>query len=237
MINWDAILGAGSIMLLFIAIVLLLVNFKEGKYYFLALAFYLAQIIFLNMLSAKFLTVSPHLKYYAGIWNNLLDLPFMLLFFQYFTKDRKTSRLLRNITVIYIVFEIVVYLFLGLTLDFLTIIIGPGLLIVTGFGFYFFVEHLKTAITDHKDTGKAFMSGAIVFTYLCFTLIYILYYVMKSDYIMDIYKIYYITFIIFSTCLITGLLLITPSKRPKGMRDIKSKKEIGKEDENAFQFL
>lgn len=235
--NWDAILGAASCMLMFITIVLLLVNFREGRYYFLALAFYLAQVIFLNMLSAKFITVSPLLRYYLGSWNNILDLPVMLLFFQYFTKDKKMNKLLRNITIIYIAFELIFYFLLKLTLTYLTIIIGPGLVIVTGFSFYFFVDHLKTAIIKRKETGKAFMSGAIVFTYLCFTLIYVLYYLIKSDYIMDIYKIYYVTFIIFSTCLITGLLLITASKSPKRMTDIKSKKEIGKEDENAFQFL
>lgn len=230
-------MGAGSSLLLFVTIVLLLINFKEGKYYFLALAFYLAQIIFLNMLSAKFITISPALRYYTGIWNNILDLPLMLLFFQYFAKDNKTRKLLLYISVAYMLFDLVTFLTMGMNIPSLTVIIGPGLLIVTAFGFYFFVDHLKTAIVKRKETGRAFMSGAIVFAYLCFTLIYILFYLMKSDYIRDIYKIYYTTFIIFSTCLITGLLLIMASRNAKKPALINTKKEIGKEDENAFQFL
>lgn len=235
--NWESIMGAGSILLLFITIVLLLINYKEGKFYFLALAFYLAQIVFLNMLSAKIITVSPGIRYYVGIWNNLLDLPLMLMFFQYFAKDDKTRKLLLYITGAYIIFDLVIYLGMGMTIPSLTIIIGPGLLIVTAFSFYFFVEHLKQAIMKRKETGRAFLSGAIVFAYLCFTLIYILFYLMKSNYVSDIYTIYYITFIIFSTCLITGLLLIMASKRPSKAKIVETKKEIGKEDENAFQFL
>ena len=235
--NWESILGAGSILLLFVTIVLLLINYKEGRLYFLALAFYLAQIVFLNMLSTKIITVSPGSRYYFGIWNNLLDLPLMLMFFQYFAKDDKTRKLLLYITGAYIIFDLVIYLVMGMTIPSLTIIIGPGLLIVTAFSFYFFVEYLKKAIMKRKETGRAFLSGAIVFAYLCFTLIYILFYLMKSNYVSDIYTIYYITFIIFSTCLITGLLLIMASKRPSKAKIQETKKEIGKEDENAFQFL
>jgi hypothetical protein len=235
--NWESILGAGSILLLFVTIVLLIINYKEGRYYFLALAFYLAQIVFLNLLSAEFITISPISRYYVGIWNNLLDLPLMLIFFQYFAKDAKTRKLLVYITGIFIAFDLVTYLSLGMNITSLTIMIGPGLLIVTAFSFYFFVEHLKTAIMKRKETGRAFLSGAIVFAYLCFTLIYILFYLMKSKYVNDIYTIYYTTFIIFSTCLITGLLMIMASKRPSKSKVMETKKEIGKEDENAFQFL
>ena len=235
--NWDAIFGAVSSLLLFVTIILLLINYKEGRYYFLALSFYLAQIVFLNLLSAGYITISPYARYYTGIWNNLLDLPLMLLFFQYFSRDEKTKKLLLYITAAYTVFDLVIFLSMGMNILSLTVMIGPGLLIVTVFGFYFFVDHLKTAIIKRQDTGKAFMSGAIVFAYLCFTLIYILFYLMKSDYVRDIYMIYYITFIIFSICLITGLLIILRSKLPGKLSAKDLKKEIGKEEENAFQFL
>ncbi len=234
--NWDAILGTASSILLVVAIILLLLNFKEGKYYFLALAFYLAQIVFLNMLSTNFITVPGNFRYYFGIWNNLLDLPLMLLFLQYFATDQKARKGLLYITGAYIVFDLVIYLIMGMTIPSLTIIIGPGLGIVTAISFYLFVDRLKLAISRRGETGKAFLTGAIVFAYLCFTLIYILFYLMKSTYISDIYAIYYITFIILSACLITGLLHIMLGKKQKP-KNTPIKKEISKEDENAFQFL
>jgi hypothetical protein len=236
--NWDDLLGAASSMLLFVTILLLLLNYKEGKFYFLALAFYLLQIMFLNMVSAKILHISPEFQYTFGVWNNLMDLPLMLLFLQYFSKDKKTTKLIWYISGLYILFDLVIYLIMGMTNTSLTIIIGPGLLIVTGFSFYFFVDQLKTAIITHKETGKAFMTGAIVFAYLCFNLIYIMFYLMKSSHTRDIYTIYYITFITFSLCLIIGIVLIMISKRPKAaIKNAELKKGTEKADENSFQFL
>lgn len=232
----DAILGTASSLLLVVTIILLLVNVKEGKHYFLALAFYLAQIVFLNMLSTNLIAVPDRFRFYFGIWNNLLDLPLMMLFLQYFAKDQKARKWLMYITGAYILFDLIVYLIMGMTIPSLTIIIGPGLAIVTAISFYFFVDRLKLAIASHCETGKAFLTGAIVFAYLCFTLIYILFYLMKSTYISDIYAIYYITFIILSGCLSTGLLQIMASNKRK-QNDTPVKREINKQDDNAFQFL
>ena len=232
--NWENILGVISSFLLFVTIILLLLNYKEGKYYFLAFAFYLVQIMFLNMLSAKIINVSPGTRSVLGILNNLLDLPLMMIFLQYFVKDDKMKKIFWYIAGLYLLFDLILYFLMGWTITWLTTIIGPGLLIVTAISFYFFVDQLKTAILSRRETGKAFLTGAIVFAYLCFTLIYIMFYLLKSKYISDIYAIYYITFIIFSLCLIIGIYLIMQSRRKKTTDKMQLAK---REDENSFQFL
>jgi len=234
--NWDAILGAGSIVLMLIAVILLLSNFKEGRFYFLALAFYLLQVTFLNLDSTRVFVIPDAVRGDIVFFHSILELPTLIVFFLYFAEDQKMRKLIFYTIGAYILFDLIVCLFLGLTDPALTIIIGPGLALITGFSFYFFVEHLKLAISKRMETGKAFLTGATVFAYLCFTLIYILYYLMQSQYINDIYAIYYSTYIIFAVFLITGLLLIMSAKRQKA-KSQPIKKENRKEDENSFQFL
>ena len=233
---WDAILGAVSIVLMLITIVLLLLNFKEGRFYFLALAFYLCQVTVLNLDSTRVFIIPDSVRGNIVFFHSFLELPTLLVFFLYFAKDQMVKKLIFYIIGAYAIFDLVICFSLGLTDTTLTIIIGPGLVLITIFSFYFFVEHLKLAISKRKETGKAFLTGATVFAYLCFTLIYILYYLMQSKYLNDIYAIYYSTYIIFAVFLITGLLLIMSAKRQK-LKSQPIKKENRKEDENSFQFL
>ena len=161
----------------------------------------------------------------------------MLVFFLYFAKEKRIRKLIFYIIGAFLVFDAVVYFIKGMTPS-LTIIIGPGLMTITAFGFYFFVDRLKLAISKRKETGKAFLTGATVFSYLCFTLIYILYYLMESEYVNDIYTIYYSTYSIYALFLIIGLSLIISGKRQaEKLRKMPAKKDNRKEDENAFQFL
>jgi hypothetical protein len=97
---------------------------------------------------------------------------------------------------------------------------------------------LKWRYPKRKETGKAFLIGATVFAYLCFTIIYVVYYLMESEYINDIYAMYYSTYIIFAAFLVIGILLINSGKRQaEKLRNMPAKKDNRKEDENAFQFL
>ncbi|HLO82332.1 MAG TPA: hypothetical protein VK166_15315 [Chitinophagaceae bacterium] len=225
--------GIISILLQLLAAFLLILNFKEGKYSFLALAFNLLQIVFIDLISTKVINISPLATFYIGTCNNLLDAPLMLIFLRYFSKTEKTTKLLFISLGILVLFDIIMYLFFGLTDRFLTVIIGPGLFVVTAFSFYFFVDQLKAAMYHRKEMGKAFISGGLVFTYLCFLFIYMMFYVLNSDHIMDIYMIYHITFIVLALCLIIGLAIImkTRTVKPKPVQRTR------KEDPNAFQYL
>jgi hypothetical protein len=82
--------------------------------------------------------------------------------------------------------------------------------------------------------GLGFNSGGLVFTYLCFLFIYVIFYIMKSPHVKDIYTIYHITFIIWCLTLITGTSLIMGSKKS---RAVASTPKRMKEDPNAFQYL
>lgn len=225
--------GIISILLQLLAAFLLILNFREGKYSFLALAFNLLQIAFIDLITTKVINISPLATFYIGTWNNLLDAPLMLIFMLYFSRTERIKKLLFIALGALALFDIATYLLVGLSDRFLTLVIGPGLFVVTAFAFYFFVDQMKAAMYHRKEMGKAFISGGLVFTYLCFLFIYVMFYVLNSNHIMDIYMIYHITFIVLALCLITGLAIImkTRSSKPKPVQRTR------KEDPNAFQYL
>lgn len=227
------IAGIISLSLLVFAAFLLLINSREGRYSFLALAFYLAQIVFLDLVSTKVIQLGDLTTFYLGTVNNLLDAPLILVFLLYFSKSEKTNKLIFISIGILLVYDLILYLTMGLTNRFLTFVIGPGLFVVTAFAFYFFVDQLKAAMYHRKEVGKAFISGGLVFTYACFLFIYIMFYVLNSDHLMDIYMIYHITFMVLAVSLITGIAIIMRTKFIKP----KPAPRLRKEDPNAFQYL
>lgn len=231
--NTEQIFGIISIILLTITVILLIANRKEGGYSFLALAFYLAQIIFLNLISTGILRVSPGLASMLGIWNNILDAPLVLIFMLYLARTEKVRKTQLFSAGIFLVYALGLYMALGMNRTMLTLVIGPGLVLVSVFSFYFFVQFIQSATVDKKDIGKAFMSGGLVFTYLCFLLIYVLYYVMRSPHVKDIYMIYYITFVALACALITGMYIVMSSKRNKPSPAIRKRSD----DPNALQYL
>lgn len=226
--------GIISILLQLLAALLLIINFKEGKYSFLALAFNLLQIVFIDLATTKVIEISKLATFYIGTWNNLLDAPLVLVFMLYFTKTEKIKKLIFITIGTLIGYDLVTYFLVGgLTDKFLTLVIGPGLFVVSAFSFYFFVDHLKAAMYHKKEVGKAFISGGLVFTYLCFLFIYVMFYVLNSQHLMDIYMIYHLTFILFALSLVIGISIIMKSRfiRPKPVQRTR------KEDPNAFQYL
>jgi hypothetical protein len=225
--------GIISLSLLVFAAFLLLANFREGRYSFLALAFYLSQIVFLDLVSTKVIQLGDLTTFYIGTVNNLLDAPLILVFLLYFSKSEKINKLIYISIGTLLIYDLVVYLTMGLTNRFLTFVIGPGLFVVTAFAFYFFVDQLKAAMYHRKEVGKAFISGGLVFTYACFLFIYLMFYVLESDHLKDIYMIYHITFMVLAVSLITGIAIIMRTRFIKP----KPAQRVRKEDPNAFQYL
>ena len=230
--NLENILATGSISLLFITVTLLLLSFKEGRFSFLALAFYLFQVLIINLIATGTIPAPRQTERYLSFCHNLLDAPLMLLCLAYFTQSQKTKRMLFYLMGAFILFEFVVFLITGLKDDLLTVTIGPGLIMVTVFSCYFFFTHVKSSFTKRKDMGKAFISGGLVFAYACFNFMYIVDYLMKTNH-DDIIKIYHLTYIIASLTIAIGLLIIMREKRKKPVNEPKVKQE----DINAFQYL
>jgi hypothetical protein len=142
----------------------------------------------------------------------------MLGFLTYFSPSRIFAKKMRYLILLFIGFELLVLGINGFNVNTITIILGPGLMIVLYFGIIFFSRYGKLAIERGKTVGKTLMAGSFIFAYGTYTLIYILFYVLKTEYIGDTFLVYFMSTIISS--LMLGFGLYYESLRVKKLREL-----------------
>ena len=205
--SWNSTLGLISSVALFLPVLFILV-FKLGGYKtFPALMIYYLTVFGYNLLSLNYIHPGENVTYFWGITNNLLDAPLMLSFLTYFSTSPALRHQMKIIIVAFIGFELIILLWKGLTVEAITIIMGPGLAIVMGYCLYFFVRQSKVALLNGKTMGKAIMLASLVFAYGCYALIYLIYYVFRSPYIDHTFLIYFLVTTFSSLLLCTGLII------------------------------
>jgi hypothetical protein len=205
--SWNSTLGLISSVALFLPVLFILV-FKLGGYKtFPALMVYYLIVFFYNILFLKYIQPGESVTRFWGIANNLLDAPLMLSFLTYFTTSVALLRRMKISIVVFICFEVIILFWKGLTVEAITIIMGPGLALVMGFCIYFFVRQSKAALMNGKTMGKAIMAASLVFAYGCYTLIYLIYYVFKSPAIDHTFLIYFLVTTFSSLLLCAGIII------------------------------
>lgn len=164
--------------LLPIALILSLKLYKNRSLVFLMIN-YLSTLIY-NVMKENLIDLPPAYVKGFGVTNNLLDVPLSLLFLLYFTKSPSFRKKLHIIILSFAAFEILTTIFFGFTKDTVTIIMGPGILILIGLSFVFFIDQIKAVIQFGKPSGKALMAASTLFLYGCFFIIYLFWYVFKA---------------------------------------------------------
>jgi hypothetical protein len=132
-----------------------------------------------------YIAAGPELILYWGLFNNLLDTPLMLFFLIYFSTSAGFTKRIKILIGVFVLFEILVVILMGLNTDAITVILGPGILILCGLFMYFFIRQTKITISHRKGTGKALMAAALLFAYGCYVIIYLMYYIFKTPFIED----------------------------------------------------
>lgn len=210
-------MGVISSLSMFLPIALILI-LKLGNYRsFPALLIYYISALFYNFLTEGYINATPELTRFWGVANNILDIPLMLYFLTYFSTSRSFTRKMNIFILAFLVFELVTVVVVGYNVNAITIILGPGLVMVLALGFYFFVRQAKMAIIHRKATGKAFMISSVVFAYGSFSFIYLMYYIFKAhldaagkvreQYKADTFLIYFLTTTLASILMCIGILI------------------------------
>jgi hypothetical protein len=151
------------------------------------------------------INASPSTIHYWSICSNLLDAPMMLLFLTYLSHSKVFTRKIMISIVIIIVFEILMVILKGFTIDTITITLGPALLTVFLFCGYFFIRQTKIAISHHKATGKAIIAASLLFAYGCYAIIYVMFYVFKTTYVADTFLVYFLVSTFSSLVMCAGI--------------------------------
>lgn len=217
--TWNSAMGLVSSVALFCPIITILI-FRLGSYRtFPALLAYYTSVFIYNLFTEGYINVHPDVVRYWGLANNFLDAPLMLIFLVYFSTSPSFTKRLKLLTAAYIGFEIIVAAIVGFNTNAITIILGPDIIVMIGLFLYFFIRHTKIAITNKKAFGKAVIAASLLFAYGCFGIIYLMYYVFKTQFIEDTFLIYYLVTTISSVLLAAGLFI--EEKRIRKLHELK----------------
>lgn len=187
-----------------------IIVFKLYRYQsFIALGiFYLLAFVDAMMLQ-KYIPVGTEFRRIFGIGTNLLDVPLLLTFFSYFSPTSQCTKRMKYIMSLFIAFEIIIIAMYGFNRNALTIIIAPGLAIILFFCACFFIRQIKIAIFYRKAIGKAMMTSSFLFVFGCYSLIYIMYYIVRTPQTTDVYIMYLISSAISVLVVSAGMVIDT----------------------------
>jgi hypothetical protein len=223
--SWVQIMGYITTVTLVLPVALIL---SLGLYKNRCLAFlmiYYASTLLYNLMTEKIIDLpQAYVKGY-GIFNNLADVPLALLYMLYFTKSAALRKKIHIGIIAFSVFEIFTVIFFGFTKDAITIIMGPGILLIVTLSFIFFIEQIKDVIQFGKGSGKALMSASTLFLYGCFFIIYIFWYVLRTQNIPDAFLVYF--FVVTLSSILMAIGLIVEKQRFKMLDELKTtRKEL-----------
>jgi hypothetical protein len=231
--TWNSTMGLISTIALFLPVACILLLRLTVQKNFIALLLYFTSAFMFNLFKLGYINADPEFVRYWGIANNLTEAPLMLYFISYFRTSKRFSVNLTKLIGVFVLFECIVVGIYGLTTTTsLTIIMGPGLLLVAGFWLHFFVKLAKRAIEHKKFTGKAIISASLVFAYGCYLFIYLMFYIFKThiengvqrdDYVADTFLVYYIVSFLSSILLTAGIII--ESNRVKKVNELKITRE------------
>lgn len=204
--TWNSIMGFISTLALFLPILLILA-LRLGTYRsFPILLFYYLTVFIYNLLEEGYINTGADVVYFWGIANNLLDTPLILLFLSYFSPSVFFTNRLKILISLYIVFEIIVVSLVGFNVDAITIILGPGILIAFSLSLYFFIRQSKVVITNRKALGKTLITAALAFAYGCYGFLYVMFYIIKTPLVADVFLIYFFVITFSSICICSGII-------------------------------
>ena len=210
--TWNSIMGIVSSLALFLPIFLIMA-LRLGTYRsFPVLLIYYAMVFIYNLLTEGYIPTNADVVRLWGLGNNLLDAPLMLLFLTYFSSSVVFTRRLKILILFFMVFELTVVLLVGFNIRAITIILGPGVFIVFALCVFLFVRQSKIVITNRKSLGKTLITASFVFAYGCYGILYMLYYVFKTQYIADTFLIYFLVTTFSSVILCAGIIFERKSR-------------------------
>jgi len=217
--NWNSTMGLISSIALFTPILFILV-LRLGAYKtFPALLIYYAGVFIYNLMTEGYIQVNADVIHYWGLTNNLTDVPLLLTFLIYFSTSPAFTRRIKGVTYAFILFEAIVVLIVGYNVKAVTIILGPGIIIAISFCLLFFIRQTKITILHHKAAGKALMAASLLFAYGCYGIIYLIYYIFKTQHVADTFLIYFLVVTISSFLISAGI--IVEQKRIRRLNEMK----------------
>lgn len=211
--NWHTAFGFLSTLALFSPVFVILAFRLMHYKNFIAIFIYCFFSFAYNLMTEDYIILPRNIERIFGVLTNLLDAPLMMMFLMIFSTSAAQTKRMKMLLGGFLVFETIIVAIYGMSILTITIVIGPGLVLIFGYAMYFFVQTVKRSFIHKKILSKALMASSICFAYGCFVFIYLMHYVFVLPNVSDIFLIYFIVTIIFCSLLSAGLVLESKRKR------------------------
>lgn len=223
--NWNTITGIAATVSLFVPVAVILYHKLHEHRSLAALMSTYLITGFYNILSNGWIHAPATFVQNFGIANNLLDTPLMLWSLLFFCPNKHKQKPVLIIIASFLIFEFVALLSIGYNTNLITVVQGPGLLLIIGYAFFLFVRHIKIAVEYSKNAGRAIMLSAILLAYTCYGIAYLFYYLLETPNVDDTFLVYYIATFLSSMIMTAGLLMVR--KRLKELKEVRNtRKEL-----------
>jgi len=211
--TWYQMMGyISTAALLLPAALLFFLRLYKNKSLLVLMVYYFSAFIY-NLLSEKIISLPDSYVRAYGIFNNLLDIPLALMYLLYFAKSPGLRKKIYIAILSFFVFEILITAVLGFSRNSITLILGPGILLIVMLSFIFFIEQIKEVIQHGKTAGKALLASSTLFLYGCFFIIYMFWYVYKTPDVENAFLVYF--FVVTFSSLLASIGLVFEKKRLK----------------------
>ena len=178
---------------------------KKKTFIFLAI-YYFSTFAF-NLLVLGFIKASSTVINNSAIINNLLDGPLMLSFMLLLVPKNREKRVLTGLILCLLIYNSTVLAVTGFTNTTIQICLGPSLIICFIFSLRYFLYYTKTNLRrpGTNVNGKALISGALVAMYAAYIFVFLIFYVLQTNSIVEAYIIYCLITIFSVGCMSIGL--------------------------------
>ncbi len=217
--TWNDVMGMVSTVALSLPILTIIATGLGGYRTFPALLAYYIIVAGYNMLTQGYIKADESFIHYFGITNNLLDAPLLLMFLSYFSTTPVLKQRMQIIVAAFMVFEIAIVSIFGFSVQAIKIIMGPGIVLVLAFSLPFFVRQTKITITHQKATGRAIMTASLLFAYGCYSIIYVMYYLLNTEDVQNTFLVYF--FVSTFSSIVMSLGIFFEGKRVRKLSELK----------------
>lgn len=191
-----------------------LFNFRS----YLALGIYYLLIFFDALIMQHFIEAGDNFSKFYEVTHDLLRVPLLLIFFTYFSPHPLVTKRMLYTGLAFIAYEIMITSIIGYNKEALTLIIGPGLLVILFFSSWFFIRQIKVTINNKKAIGKAVILSSFLFAIGCYIIIYIMHFIIRTPDTTDVYIMYLISSAVSAVVLSAGLVI--ENKRIQKLKEL-----------------
>lgn len=218
-------MGTISIFSLALPVILVFALRLEKNKHFLALAAtYLVTLSF-NVISMGLFNTNENFTRLLGVTSNFLEFPLMFIFLSYFSFSAILAKRMWYLVLAFLLFEVIITAIYGYNKVAMTIVMAPGLALMMFFSVWFTLRQIRIATAHRKAAGKAVMISSQLFAYGCFSIIYVMFYLLKSKEVGDIFTIYFISTTLSNLALSVGIYI--ENKRIKKLDELRTtRKEL-----------